>query len=318
MREAFFKGLEKVMKEDERVVLLTSDTGFSVLDNIRRDYKDRCYNVGIAEQNMIGVAAGLAMTGKIVYVYAIIPFVTMRCLEETRVDVCAQNLNVKLVGVGAGMDYSTLGPTHHAHEDIAVMRTLPNMTILSPCDKVSAENFAELSYGIEGPVYVRFERYAGDPVYAPYWKPHQFVKGLNVIKVVSPDEVTVASARKDVVIIATGRMVTKALEVSEKLSDRSVGSVVADLFMIKPLNLEWLYAIIDGAKAVVTIEEHSIIGGVGSAISEVIAEHGIKCRFRRLGLPDEFCHQYGSREFLHKLNKLDVETMTENILELLK
>lgn len=312
MRESFFKGLEKVMKNDERVVLLTSDTGFSVLDNIRRDYKDRCYNVGIAEQNMIGVAAGLAMNGKIVYVYAIIPFVTMRCWEETRVDVCAQNLNVKLVGVGAGMDYCTLGPTHHAHEDIAVMRALPNMTILSPCDKVSAENFAELSHETAGPVYVRFERYAGVSVYSPYWPLSYFDKGLNIVNV------TFKNNPKDVVIISTGRMVTKAIEVSDNLSKYSIGSMVVDLYRIKPLNFERLYEIIENAKTIVTIEEHSIIGGIGSAISEIIAEKGIKCGFRRIGLPDEFCHKYGVREFLHKLNELDVETMTKNILEMLK
>jgi transketolase len=141
---------------------------------------------------------------------------------------------------------------------------------------------------------------------------------LNIVKVVSLDEVAVANAKKDVVLIATGRMVTKAIEVSEKLSSHSIGSVVVDLYMIKPLNLELLYAVINGAKAVVTIEEHSIIGGVGSAISEIIAEKGFKCNFRRIGLPDEFCHQYGNRDFLHKLNKLDIETMTEIILEMLE
>ena len=151
MRQAVFEALYEVARKNEDVILLVSDTGAIVLDQFRAEMPERIINVGIAEQNMIGVAAGLAMEGKKVYAYAIIPFVTMRCYEQIRVDLCCESLPVKLLGVGPGYDYSTLGPTHHGLEDMALMRALPGMQVFSPCDETQARVFMDLVLEQPGP-----------------------------------------------------------------------------------------------------------------------------------------------------------------------
>lgn len=300
MRNAFFDSLYQVAKNDERLITLSSDTGALVLDQFREGLPSRCINVGIAESNMIGVAAGLAMSGKIVYVYAIIPFVTMRCYEQIRVSVCCQNLSVKMVGVGAGVDYSTLGPTHHGLEDIAIMRLLPEMTILSPCDDVSAAALAKISYQVPGPAYVRLDRSGQPAVYQSDFA--DFKNGLNVLR-----------AGKDVCIVSTGRIINTALQVAKQLANASIDASVIDLYQVKPLNIKMLKAAIGQMRLVATVEEHSIFGGIGSAMAEIIAEEEQPHRLMRFGLPDSFCRQYGSREYLHKLNHLDAEYISNVI-----
>ena len=248
---------------------------------------------------MIGVAAGLAMSGKIVYVYGIIPFVTMRCYEQIRVSVCCQNLPVKMVGVGAGVDYSTLGPTHHALEDIAIMRLLPGMTILSPCDDVSAAALARVSFDVPGPAYVRLDR-SGQPLAYTKKNNFDFTRGLNVLR-----------DGKDIFLVSTGKMVNTALKVAEELAGLSIDAGVIDLYRVKPINVEMLINSIGQAHCVATIEEHTIVGGIGSAIAEILAEQ--PRQLLRFGLPDSFCRQYGSREYLHRLNRLDVDSIVDTI-----
>lgn len=301
MREAFFNSLYEIMSQDERVVVLTSDTGAIILDDIRKDFSGRCINVGIAEQNMIGLAAGLAMCGKIVYAYAIIPFVTMRCFEQVRVDVCCQNLQVKLVGVGSGFDYSTLGPTHHGSGDIAIMRSLPEITILNPADDFSSQEFAKLAYHITGPVYIRIDRASQSSIYAGSGE--IFLNGLSVLK-----------SGKDLCIIATGSMVCIAQEIAAELSRCSIDVGVVDLYRIKPFNNELFLKEIEKSEYLVTLEEHSVIGGIGSIVSEVLSEKGKSYKFKRLGLPDTTCRQYGSRKYLLSLYDLD----SAGIIEALK
>jgi len=300
MRKAFFNSLYEIVREDKRVILLTSDTGALVLDRLRKDFSNRCINVGIAEQNMIGVAAGLAMSGKIVYVYAIIPFITMRCFEQIRVDLSCQNLPVKLIGIGAGLDYSTLGPTHHGLEDIALMRSLPEMTILNPSDNTLAQASAEMAYQIPGPVYIRLDRTSEQLICSDIR--NNFLDGLSVLK-----------TGKDLCIIATGKMVFTAQKVADEFSKHSIDVGVVDLYRIKPLNTELLLNIINQTGYVATLEEHSIIGGIGSAISEILAEARKTCRLKRLGLPDRMCRQYGSREYLHTLINFDVKGIVDTL-----
>lgn len=299
MRESFFNSLYQVMKRDKNVMLLISDTGALVLDDIRKDFPGRCINAGIAEQNLASVASGLAMCGKLVYIYAIIPFVTMRCYEQIRVDICCQKLPVKIIGIGAGLDYSTLGPTHHGFEDIALMRSLPGMTILSPSDKISAGKFAGISYKIPGPVYVRLERY-GKALHKG--AEEKFSDGLKALR-----------KGDNICIIATGKMVLTALKAADELKHKKIRATVIDLYMIKPLNNQLLLGAIGKIDRVVTIEEHSITGGVGSAVSEILAEKGGHFKFKRFGMPDGFCRQYGSREYLHRLLNLDAKSIAANI-----
>jgi transketolase len=303
MRLPFFTSLYQLMKQDENVILLMADTGAIVMDDIRADFPGRCINVGIAEENMIGVAAGLAMNGKIVYTYAIIPFSTMRCFEQIRVDLCVQRLPVKVIGVGAGIDYSTLGPTHHGLEDICLMRVLPDITILSPCDDAQASIFARLAYETPGPVYIRLDRNGQPLVYQDSQK--SFSEGLNVLR-----------EGKDLCLIATGKIVLTALQVTEELAKRSINASIVDLYRIKPLNIELVLKAIGNTNRVVTLEEHSIIGGIGSAVAEVLAESGHAAKLRRIGLPDSFCRRYGTRQFLQREIGIDAQGIIDTLLEM--
>lgn len=305
MRTPFFTALHEIMKKDKDVVLLMSDTGAIVMDDIRADFPDRCLNVGIAEENMIGVAAGMALSGKTVYVYAIIPFVTMRCYEQLRVDVCVQELPVKAVGVGAGVDYSTLGPTHHGLEDTALMRLLPGMQIMSPCDDTQAMEFCRMAYKTPGPFYIRLDRNGQPLVHSEDKK--DFSQGLCEVK-----------KGKDFYIVATGKMVLTAMSVAEELSRQSINAGVIDLYRVKPLNTELLLKTLGNCPQIATLEEHSIIGGVGSAVAEILAESGKSVKFNRLGLPDSFCRRYGTRQFLHSDIGLDAESLTKKLAQLAK
>jgi len=303
MRAPFFTALYDIMKRDKDVILLMADTGAIVMDDIRADFPDRCLNVGIAEENMIGVAAGMAMAGKTVFTYAIIPFVTMRCYEQLRVDVCVQELPVKAIGVGAGVDYSTLGPTHHGLEDMALMRLLPGMRIMSPCDDTQAMEFCRMAYKTPGPFYIRLDRNGQPLVYDDDHK--DFTPGLSVVR-----------EGKDLQLIATGKMVLTALSVADELARKSIKAGVIDLYRVKPLNTDLLAKILADCPQVVTIEEHSIIGGLGSAVAEFLAESGKAVKFSRIGLPDSFCRRYGTRQFLHSDIGIDTEHLTKRLSEM--
>ncbi|MDP8247440.1 MAG: transketolase C-terminal domain-containing protein [Candidatus Tritonobacter lacicola] len=306
MRDAFSEALYEIICEDERVILITSDTGAVCHDLIKANFPGRYINVGIAEQNMVGVAAGLAMTGYIVYIYAIVPFVTMRCYEQIRVDLCCMgHLPVTAVGVGAGFDYNTLGPTHHGTEDLSLMRTLPGMTVLSPSDSVMAAAFARISYELPGPKYIRLDR-TGLPLI--YDKDEaDFSAGLTHLR-----------EGKDVCIVATGRMVKRALSVAEELAGKSVSVSVVDLYRLKPLNRELLLEILGKSARIATIEEHFITGGIGSLVAELMAENCVYLPLKRFGIPDDFCREYGPRDYLHSLYKLDLQSVARAVSDWVK
>lgn len=300
MRDAFSNSLYEIAKKDKRVILLTADTGAVCHDEFRKHLETQYINVGIAEQNLVGIAAGLSMSGKIVYIYAIIPFVTMRCYEQIRVDLCCMNLPVTVVGIGAGYDYNTLGPTHHGTEDIALMRVLPGMSIFSPSDSVMASAFAKVCYETPGPKYVRLDRTGFPLVYDR--KKKDFKTGLEVLK-----------NGNNIYIIATGRMVYTALKVAQRLSKMSIDAGVIDLYRIKPINTEILLNTITKVDYLVTLEEHFVTGGIGSAIVEILADKDKNYHIMRLGISDKFCRDYGTREYLQKLNKLDSDIIVESI-----
>ena len=306
MRDAFSEALYEIICADDRVILVTSDTGAVCHDQIKAKFPGRYINVGIAEQNMVGVAAGLAMTGYIVYVYAIVPFATMRCYEQIRVDLCCMgHLPVTSVGVGAGFDYNTLGPTHHGTDDIALMRTLPGMMVLSPSDSVMAAACARISHELPGPKYIRLDR-TGLPLIYDEGET-DFSAGLTNLR-----------EGKDVCIVATGRMVKRALDVAEELATESVKVSVVDLYRIKPLNQELLLEILGKSDRVATLEEHFVTGGLGSLVAELMAEENACRPLRRFGIPDTFCREYGPREHLHSLYKLDQHSITQAISDWVK
>lgn len=306
MRDDFLDTLYNMAKKDKRIMLLTSDTGAICHDKFRKGLPKQYLNIGIAEQNMIGIAAGLALSSKLVYVYAIVPFVTMRCYEQIRVDLCCMNLSVTVVGVGAGYDYSALGPTHHGTEDIALMRVLPGMTIFSPSDSVMVKAITKMSCEIPGPKYIRLDRTGIPLIYKG--RKEDFTIGLAILR-----------KGNDLCIISTGRMVYNALGVADKLAKHDIKATVVDLYRLAPLAEEYLFEVINGFDFVATMEEHFLRGGIGAAVNELLAKKRKKCLVKNFGIPDKFCRQYdGKREYLQQLMGLDVEGMYQRLLMDLK
>lgn len=300
MRDAFFYKLYQLAKQDRQVMLLVDDFGAPSLDQFRRDLPHQYINVGIAEQNMVSVAAGLALEGKKVYVYAIAPFVTLRCFEQIKIDLCLMNLDVTAVGVGAGFAYDSSGPTHHAIDDLAVMMALPNIQIYSPSDSVAAEALASLSYTRSGPKYIRFDRGKTSVFYPTN---QDFTDGLAELK-----------KGKDILFIATGAMVNQALCLEKKLKETGISAGVIDLYRLKPLNKKLLKNLIGGIKRVFTLEEHVIDGGLGSLVSSFLADYGVITQLERIGIESSKAFCYGKREALNRFCKIDIDSILRRVL----
>lgn len=301
MRDAFFNELYEIARKDRDVILVSADMGAPSLDKFRRDLGPQFINVGIAEQNMITLATGLALSGKKAFVYAIMPFATLRCYELVKVNLSLMNMAVTIIGVGAGFSYDDSGPTHHSTEDIAVMRALPNMTILNSSDSVMAAKFAEMSCKLSGPSYVRLDREVLPPIYN---EDDSFSDGLTNLK-----------AGKDVYIISTGNMVHRAFKVSHKLEEHSINAGIIDLYRLKPINEELLLANIKESKRIVTLEEHLITGGIGSAVAEILADNGKTLPLKRIAIQDKYYYAYGGRNNIQSLCGLDTDSVTKTILE---
>ncbi len=259
MRAAFIQTLCECAEFDERIWLLTGDLGYSVLESFADHFPNRYLNVGVAEQNMTGVAAGLALSGKIVFTYSIANFPVMRCLEQIRNDVCYHNLNVKIVAVGGGLGYGTAGYTHHAIEDLAIMRAMPNMTAVAPGDPVETRLATKAIAKQQGPCYLRLGK-VGEPLV--YETEPKFKIGY-AIKI---------KEGKDVTLISTGGMLKETIEASKNLENNEVSVAILSMHTLKPIDSQAILESLD-TKFIATIEEHSAIGGLGSAIAEILAEN---------------------------------------------
>ena len=289
MRDAFIRSIYKATKQNNNVLCLVGDIGAYLLRNYIKDFPENFYNLGAAEANMIGVAAGLAMSGKIPFVYTITTFVTVRCYEQIKDDVCYNNANVKLVGIGSGVSYGTMGSTHHSLEDIAVMRALPNMVIFSPSDPLEVEEtiFAAMKY--IGPTYIRLTLVS---------KPLDYDRGSFQI-----GRARMVKKGRDVAIIATGDMVAIALEAAKMLEKHKIDCHVVNMHTIKPIDEALVKKLSRECKAIISIEEHSTIGGLGSAIASVLSQYSkSKALFKIMGFDDVFCKEY-SKDKLKILQK---------------
>jgi len=284
MRTTFIRTLIELARKDDRIFLVTPDMGYSVLESFREEFPDRFLNTGIAEQNTIGIAAGLAMSGKIVYVYSIIPFVTMRCFEQVRVDVAFQRTNVRLVGIGAGITYGSLGPTHHAIEDIAIMRALPNMTILCPGDPIETEELIRRSYENLGPMYIRLGK-NGEPKIHPDGTRVEIGKAIRVTR------------GDDLILITTSNTLERGRKWVDEWTSEGIHVSLISMPTMKPFDTQAVKELINYNVPIITFEEHNIIGGLGSAVAEIIAESGKSVNFKRIGIPDEFSHFIGGHQF---------------------
>ena len=286
MRNAYLEALYDLAKNNRQIMSLNADIGTIVFDRFKADFPDQFINFGVAEPNMISVAAGMASCGKIPFTYTIMPFITMRTYEQIRNDVCLQKMNVKIVGVGAGLVYSTLGPTHHAIEDIAIMKVLPNMTIVSPADPLEAKKATFAAAQIEGPVYLRLGT-SKEP--AVYQHDYDFTIGRGVQ----------LKDGKDATIIATGSIVHDALQAVEELEKEKISVRLVNIHTIKPIDKEIILHAARETKAILTLEEHNIEGSFGSSVAEVILEGNCPpVKFKRLGINDCFCSFYGTHQEL--------------------
>ncbi len=306
MRQAFINTLMELAEQDDSVYLLTGDAGFTILEKFRDRFPGRYYNVGIAESAMVGLAAGLAMSGKTVFVYSIVPFVTMRCFEQVRIDLCYQNLPVKLVGVGQGVTYGTAGATHHAIEDIAVMRALPNMTVICPGGPVETGKAVAASMDLEGPCYIRLGK-SGEPTVHPDENISFTIgRGIRVRE------------GEGVALVATSNMVPSAAEVAGMLEADGLRPEVISMHTVKPIDRELLAATAERCALIATVEEHSLIGGLGSAVAEVILADRLPSRLVTFGIPDQYAPVAGSQEYLRELFGLKPDQVAAVIREELK
>ncbi|MDD2850937.1 MAG: transketolase C-terminal domain-containing protein [Desulfuromonadaceae bacterium] len=290
IRDAFFDELYEIAAKDHSVIFMAADMGAFSLERFRRDFPDRFINVGIAEQNLISVAAGLALSGKKVFVYAIIPFITLRCLEQIKVDLCIMNLPVTIIGAGSGFTYSSDGPTHHAIEDVSIMRALPGMTIFNPSDQITAQHAAKSASDAAGPVYVRLDKGAWPVLHEAG---EDLSKGLTHLRNGS-----------ELLIIATGNMTHSALQIADELHHSGIKAGVVDLFCLKPVSGE-LVGIAKGYDRIVTLEEHTLAGGMGSAVLELFAGFEVMIPVKRFGIQDVYPAGYGDREWMKKEQGID-------------
>lgn len=311
MRDVFIEQVYNRMFEDKTIFFLAADFGSPKLDAIRTDFSERFINVGIAEQNLINVAAGLALEGFTVYAYAIAPFLTMRAYEQIRNNLSllshVHEINVNLVGVGAGLSYDVSGPTHHSVEDISIMRALPNISILSPSDWVLAESFVDYSIENKKPKYIRFD---GKPLPNIYDSKGAINLQHGFSELIEGEEIC---------IISTGYMTHTALKAAEKLISDGMKIGVIDVFVIKPINASLFFQVLSKYKHIVTLEEAFINkGGLDSLVMSIMNEKGASLKLTNKGFKDSYVFDIGSREYLHRLNRIDAESIAEDIKDLLK
>jgi transketolase len=282
MRNAFAAALQTVADADERVVLLSGDIGNRLFDRFKASHTARFYNCGVAEANMIGVAAGLALAGFRPVTYTIASFSTYRCFEQIRVDVCYHHLPVIIVGTGAGLSYASNGGTHHACEDIAAMRALPGMTVLCPGDPAEVGPLLQAAVAHGGPVYLRLGK-KGEPLV------HSSTPALEIGKG------HVMREGLDVCLLSTGTLLATAMETASLLDARGVSTRVVSMHTVKPLDAALLEDAAVRFPLVVTLEEHSVIGGLGGSVAEWLADRPARPRLLRIGTGDEFMHEAGGQ-----------------------
>lgn len=303
MRAAFERAMYDIMLQHPEAVAVVADSATGGYEKIRNEFPQRYIDFGIAESNMVSASAGIASTGKIPILYTINAFLVYRAYEFIRNDICMQNRRVIMVGSGAGVIYNNLGPTHHTTEDIAALRVLPNLTILSPASVKEVPKVMNAALEIEGPVFVRLGKAYETEVYEEESK-FEFGRGI------------VLREGSDATIIGTGSILADALEAGKILEEKGLSVRVINMATIKPIDEACIIKSANETGCILTIEEHSVIGGLGSAISEVLCRNGIGIAFKSMGFKDCFCTDYGYHQELKKMYGLDGKHIAKE-LELL-
>ena len=301
MQRAYLSKLMELAEKDSNILHLVADSGTGFDEMFQRNFPRQMMNFGIAEEHMVAAAAGMATAGKIPFVYTAGAFLAYRSLEFIRDDICFQNLNVKVVGMGSGLSWSSLGPSHHTTEDIAVLRAIPNLRILSPATPNQVEACVEEAYHHQGPVYIRI--------------------GMNNEKEFFETDYRVSLSGQDVlndkgelVIFTTGSILEEVVEEAS-----GIDATVVNTVRIKPFAKEYLLQRATQAKLLVTVEEHNIMGGLGSILAEVLTEHGTGSKLLRIGLPDSFAEGYSNnQQSVRKQNDLGADNIAIRIMEALR
>lgn len=300
MRNTFANTFLELAKSDKRLILLTGDLGFSVFEPLIEACPNQYINCGMIEQSMTGIAAGLASEGYLPVIYSIIPFITIRNIEQIRNDICYQNLPVTVVGVGAGFSYGPYGHTHHALEDIGMLRTIPNLRILAPGDPHEVKALTKQLFKHPQPTYLRIGK-KGEPI---LHSPNQTV---------SIGKAITMSEGRDVTIIATSTMLETGHLVRQQLLTTDIHVQLISMHTIKPLDSEAIKKAAAKTPLLVTLEEHSIIGGLGSAVLETLADNAIQIPVLRFGIPDRFTKTIGPQEYMREVNHLSVNSICNAI-----
>ncbi len=306
MRNAFASEITALAKENSRIVLLSGDIGNRLFNEFKDFFPERFFNCGVAEANMTSMAAGMAMSGLRPVTYTITPFNTFRCFEQIRVDVCYHNVPVIIVGVGSGLSYASLGATHHSCEDIAVMRSLPNMTVICPGDAVEVRLAIRAALNSKGPVYLRLGK-KNEPII--HHKSPDFVIGKGIV----------VHEGTEVCLLSTGNILPVALQAASELEEKSISAQLVSMHTVKPIDTEFLENAFRQFSLVATVEEHSLIGGLGASVAEWLADRprqkAVLCRF---GTPDAFLCRCGEQKNARKTAGLTPENIADSIKEKLR
>jgi transketolase len=301
MRNAFAEEMTKLAQQDHRVVLLSGDIGNKLFDKFKQIDARRFYNCGVAEANMMGVAAGMALSGLRPVIYTITPFTTTRCFEQIRVDACYHKAPVVIVGTGSGLSYAELGPTHHSLEDLAILRTLPGMRVMAPCDTTELCLALRAALNEDGPVYLRIGKKGEPPVHAQ-------TPELRIGKVIVVRDGT------DVALLGAGTIMPAVLGAADILDAQGISAEVVSVHTIKPLDSAYLADVSQRVKLVATVEEHGLIGGLGSAVAEWRAAANVAVPLVCFGTPDEFMHEVGTQKYARTKYGLTAENIATRIL----
>lgn len=296
MRAKYAEFIYKCMKDNNKVLSVVVDSANEEFCEVMKEMPDRVIECGIAEGNALGVAAGLAASGAIPIVYGMGAFLAYRGFEFIRDDICLQNLNVKIVGSGGGVGYNNLGPTHHTTEDIGVLRSLPNMTIVSPASPLEVIPMMKMAMQIEGPVYIRFGKAYEEEIYL--CEPQLDFGKANILK-----------TGKDISILCTGSIIADALHASERLEQMGILAEVININFLKPIDEKTIIDTIHKTGKVITVEEHSTIGGLYTIVSEVIAKSKLKCDIEYIGFDNVFCTDYGWRQDIRSLYGISADNI---------
>jgi transketolase len=301
MRTVFNKTLMELAEKNENIFLILADIGFGEIEPFCTRFPERSFNVGICEQDMTGIATGIALNGNIVFTYSIANFPTLRCFEQIRNDVCYHKANVKIITIGGGVAYGPLGISHQTTEDLSLMRALPNMVVTAPGDLVEVELLTRAFVEWEGPCYMRCG-YKGEPTLYEEKPDLKMGRALTIRK------------GKDITLIAIGEMLQTAVEISDEIKPKGLSIRVLSMHTLKPIDKEAIIRAAQETKRIITLEENNILGGLGGAVSEVLAETGnLNVKFKRMGFNDIYPSKVGYREYLRKIYGFSKEDIIKTI-----